>query len=211
MDHQSSSRQSSPAPLPAPPPAPGADRYPALDFANTALTMPGGVRLDLLGSPAQATGWLVDRRLAPPDAELLELCAGRLRTLRDHVRELIAARIDGGAPPASALAALNDALTLAPAVELLGWDEATGPHRVPVHPADRVADHAMARLAADAADLLTGAEADRLAGCGAGDCSRYLLRTHAARHWCSVRCGDRIRAARSYARRTQGSGARIEG
>ncbi|QMU73088.1 ABATE domain-containing protein [Streptacidiphilus sp. P02-A3a] len=198
-------RRPSSQPLPtAPPPAPGADRHVALDFANTTLTMPGGVRLDLLGSPAQATGWLVDHRLAPPDAELMELCAGRLRTLRDHVRELLAARIDDGAPPAPALAALNEALTLAPAVDLLAWDEAAGPRRVRPHPADRIAEHAMARIAADAVDLLTAADADRLAGCGAGDCSRYLLRTHAARHWCSVRCGDRIRAARSYARRTQG-------
>lgn len=31
--------------------------------------------------------------------------------------------------------------------------------------------------------------------------NRYLLR-HGRRHWCSVRCGDRARAARAYARRT---------
>ncbi|MFC7713379.1 CGNR zinc finger domain-containing protein [Nonomuraea recticatena] len=33
-------------------------------------------------------------------------------------------------------------------------------------------------------------------------CNRYLLR-HGRRHWCSIRCGDRARAARAYARRTQ--------
>ena len=200
MDRQ----QPSAGPASAPPPAPGADRYPALDFANTALTMPGGVRLDLLGSPESATAWLVGRRLAPPDAVLMELCAGRLRTLRDQLRQLIAAGIDGGPAPLPALDAVNEALVLAPAVDLLGWDETRGVHRVQAHPADRIAEHAMARIAADAADLLTGEDAAKLAGCGAGDCSRFLLRTHASRHWCSVRCGDRVRAARSYARRTQG-------
>ncbi|MDN5936022.1 MAG: CGNR zinc finger domain-containing protein [Nitrosospira sp.] len=33
---------------------------------------------------------------------------------------------------------------------------------------------------------------------------RFLLKTHGRRQWCSTRCGDRVRAARSYARkRTQ--------
>ncbi|MER5465854.1 hypothetical protein ABT010_35395 [Streptomyces sp. NPDC002668] len=34
------------------PPAPGAEQYPALDFANTAVALPGGQLLDLLGTPA---------------------------------------------------------------------------------------------------------------------------------------------------------------
>ncbi|PNG16566.1 CGNR zinc finger domain-containing protein, partial [Streptomyces cahuitamycinicus] len=52
------------------------------------------------------------------------------------------------------------------------------------------------------ADLLTSPAAERLTACGSPPCNRYLLR-HGRRHWCSTRCGDRARAARAYARRTE--------
>jgi predicted RNA-binding Zn ribbon-like protein len=61
----------------------------------------------------------------------------------------------------------------------------------------------MARLAADAMALVTGPEAESLAPCLAHGCTRWFVRTHAARQWCSNRCGDRVRAARHYARAKQ--------
>ncbi|MFJ5229385.1 ABATE domain-containing protein [Kitasatospora sp. NPDC088391] len=188
---------SSPA---VPAPAPGTDRYPALDFANSLLTLPSGPH-DLLAVPEQATAWLVEHRLAPPDGRVHQVCTDRLRGLRAAVRALLAARVDGGPPTAEALAAVNAALTAAPSAPLLHWDAERGPHRTLPHPADRIADRAMALLAADTADLLTGPDADRLARCGGAPCSRFFVRTHAARHWCSTRCGDRVRAARAYARK----------
>ncbi len=187
----------------APPPAPGAEQYRALDFANTALALPGGQFLDLLGSPEAAKRWLAEHDLAPDDAELHEVCAARLRVLRDRLRELLTSRIGALPAPDEALRAVNDALIGAPAAALLRWDPARGLHRVQTHPTDQIVDHALAVLAADAADLLTGPDAERLAACDSPPCQRYLLRTHARRHWCSVRCGDRARAARAYARRTQ--------
>nr|WP_051966879.1 ABATE domain-containing protein [Kitasatospora mediocidica] len=185
----------------APPPAPGAERHPALDFANSALVLPSG-GLDLLGSPDSAAQWLVERGLAPADARLQEVCAGRLRDFRQQVRALLVSRITALPAPPEALTAVNEALTSVPSAPLLRWDEAQGLHRAQPHPTDRLVDHALAVLAADAADLLTGPDAERLATCGSAPCTRHLLRTHAARHWCSVRCGDRARAARAYARRT---------
>ena len=185
------------------PPAPGAERYLVLDFANSAHVLPGEQVFDLLESPASATGWLVERELASTQAQLQEVCAGRLRDFRDQVRALLAARIAELPAPPEGLAAVNTALTSVPSASLLRWDEAHGLHRAQMHPTDQVVDHALAVLAADAADLLTGSDAERLATCGAVPCRRYLLRTHASRHWCSVRCGDRVRAARAYARRTQ--------
>lgn len=187
----------------APPPAPGAEQYRALDFANAALALPGGQYLDLLGSPEAATRWLVERDLAPTDTELHEVCAARLRALRDQVRALLASRIGALPAPDGALRAVNDALTCAPTAAVLRWDPTLGLHRVQEHPTDQIVDHALAVLATDAADLLTGPDAERLAACDSDPCQRYLLRTHARRHWCSVRCGDRARAARAYARRTQ--------
>ncbi|MBB2915326.1 putative RNA-binding Zn ribbon-like protein [Streptosporangium becharense] len=183
------------------PPAPGAERHLALDFANSTVALPGGQFLDFLGTPAAAGQWLVERGLAPADLGLQEMCAAQLRSLREQIRALLASRVDGRPAPSSALAAVNDALTRAPAASLLHWDPTRGLYRAASHPTTQIVDHALAVLAADAADLLTGPEAERLAACGSAPCSRYLLR-HGRRHWCSTRCGDRARAARAYARRT---------
>ena len=46
-------------------------------------------------------------------------------------------------------------------------------------------------------------QADPVAQCEATSCDRFLLRTHARRCWCSTRCGDRVRAARAYARKLE--------
>jgi predicted RNA-binding Zn ribbon-like protein len=184
------------------PPAPGAERHPALDFANSAVTAPGGQVTDLLATPATAGQWLIEHDLAPAGTELRETCAAQLRSLREQIRSLIASRIAGGEAPPESVAAINDALTRAPAVSLLHWDQERGPYRAASHPTTQIVDHARAVLATDAADLLTGPEAERLTACGSSPCNRYLLR-NGRRHWCSTRCGDRARAARAYLRRTR--------
>ncbi|MFD3565870.1 CGNR zinc finger domain-containing protein [Streptomyces sp. NPDC058667] len=183
------------------PSAPGAERYPALDLANSAIALPGGQFLDVLGTPSGANQWLVDHDLAPADAGLQEICAARLRSLREQVRALLSAQIGGHPAPATALAAVNDALTRVPTASPLSWDAIRGMHRTSPHPIDQIVDQALGILAADAADLLTGPDAERLTACPSTPCNRYLLRA-GRRHWCSVRCGDRARAARAYARRT---------
>lgn len=107
-----------------------------------------------------------------------------------------------GSPPLpAAVNAINDTLTRVPTAPLLAWDDKSGPYRAMPNPTSELVDHALAALAADAADLLTGPEAERLTACASAPCNRYLLR-HGRRHWCSTRCGDRARAARAYARRT---------
>ncbi|MBP2189233.1 ABATE domain-containing protein [Nocardia goodfellowii] len=184
------------------PPAPGAERYLALDFVNSAIALPGGHFLDLLGTPAATNQWLTNRDLAPPDAGVREICVTQLRALREHLRSLFAARVTGLTPVPAALSAVNDALVRVPTAALLYWDEERGPHRAAKCPPHEIIDRTLATLAADAADLLTGPDAEALTTCDSAPCNRYLLR-HGRRHWCSTRCGDRVRAARAYARRTQ--------
>ncbi|WP_434450535.1 ABATE domain-containing protein [Lentzea sp. E54] len=188
------------------PPAPGADRYRSLDFADTAATLPAGQSYDLLAAPESAMRWLAAHDLTTPDVRLYEVCAQRMRMLRAHIRALFAARVDTTTPPEESLRAVNEALTAVPTAPLLAWDGAQGLRRIQAHPTDRAVNHALATLAADAADLLTGPDADILASCGSAPCDRFLLRTHGRRHWCSTRCGDRVRAARAYARRRGASG-----
>jgi predicted RNA-binding Zn ribbon-like protein len=185
-----------------PPPAPGAEDHLALDFVNSAVAVPGGRLVDFLGTPEATNRWLAERGLAPADAGVREMCAARLRSLREHLRALFAARVAGLPAPPSALSAVNDALSRAPTAALLRWDDRNGPYRATPCPTTEILDHVLATLAAGAADLLTGPDADRLTACGSTPCNRYLLR-HGRRHWCSTRCGDRARAARAYARRTR--------
>ncbi|RSM93386.1 hypothetical protein DMB42_52475 [Nonomuraea sp. WAC 01424] len=186
---------------PALPPAPGAEDHVAIDFVNSAVALPGGHFSDLLGTPGATNRWLTEHGLAPADAGVREMCATQLRSLREHLRSLFASRVDGLPPLPSALSAVNDALSRAPSAALLQWDEKHGPYRAAPCPTNEILDRALATLAANAADLLTGPDADRLTACGSSPCNRYLLR-HGRRHWCSVRCGDRARAARAYARRS---------
>lgn len=186
----------------APPPAPGADEYVALAFVNSAVALPGGHFMDLLGTPEATNRWLTEHGLAPADAGVQEMCAAQLRSLREHLRSLCAARVAGLPALPTALSAVNDALSKAPTAALLYWDEKNGPYRAAPCPTDQILGRALATLAANAADLLAGPDAERLTSCGSTPCNRYLLR-HGRRHWCSTRCGDRARAARAYARRTR--------
>lgn len=87
----------------------------------------------------------------------------------------------------------------APTAALLHWDETNGPYRAVLCPPDEILDRALATLAADSADLLTGPDADSLTTCDSLPCTRYLVR-RGRQHWCSTRCGDRARAARAYVR-----------
>lgn len=186
---------------PGPPPAQGEEEHLSLALANSAIALTGGHTVDFLGTPAQANHWLTQRGLAPVDAGMREMCATQLRSLREQIRSLFAARAEGLPALPAAVRAINDAMTRVPTAPLLQWDDETGPYRATPHPTTAILDHALATLAADAADLLTGPDADRLTACGSAPCNRYLLR-YGRRHWCSTRCGDRARAARAYARRT---------
>lgn len=185
------------------PTAPGADDHPSLALVNSAVSLPGGHVADDLGSPAEATAWLVGQRLVPAETALLAYCQDQLSTLRGNLRTLFTARVAGGAPAPEAVESVNRALVKVPSAPLLQYDAGSGLRRVPQHPVTRLVEHAMAQIAEDAAALLTGGQAELIAQCEATSCDRFLLRTHARRCWCSTRCGDRVRAARAYARKLE--------
>ncbi|MFJ8547209.1 CGNR zinc finger domain-containing protein [Streptomyces sp. NPDC093586] len=183
------------------PSAPGEVEHPALALANSAVALPGGHTADLLGTPAQTEQWLTRRDLAPADTGLAETCATQLRSLREQIRSLLASRVAGRPALPAAVTAVNDAMSRVPTASLLVWDEKAGPYRATPHPTTAIVEHALAVIAADAADLLTSADAVRLTTCASPPCNRFLLK-YGRRQWCSTRCGDRARAARAYARRT---------
>ncbi len=180
---------------------PGAQEHPCLALVNSASELPGGKRYDELGSPEAATAWLAARDLIASDSSLQEHCQGRLAAMRADLRDLFTAHTTGDVPTTAAVHALNRALTCAPGALLLRFDPAAGFTRSASHPVTQVVEHVMAVIADDAASLLSGDQAAVLASCEADGCQRFFLRTHARRQWCSTRCGDRVRAARAYARK----------
>ncbi|MFF1254378.1 CGNR zinc finger domain-containing protein [Pseudarthrobacter sp. NPDC058329] len=181
--------------------APGAEEHPSLALVNSANELPGGRRCDELDGPDDAAAWLIAHDLIGPETVLQEHCRGRLASLRADLRDLFTAHATGDVPTAAAVQALNRALTCAPGALLLQFDPAAGFTRSAKHPVTQVVEHVMAVLAEDAASLLSGDQASVLASCEADGCQRFFLRTHARRQWCSTRCGDRVRAARAYARK----------
>ncbi|WP_114854591.1 ABATE domain-containing protein [Brachybacterium sp. YJGR34] len=180
---------------------PGVQEHPSLALVDSEVRTGRGGARDELETPEALRAWLLERDLIDPGAELFEHCRGRIVRLRADLRELFAARATAHAPSVGAIEALNRALTSAPGTLLLHYEPATGFVRGADHPATQVIEHVMALMAEDAAALLSGEEGDLLALCGADGCERFYLRTHARRQWCSTRCGDRMRAARAYARR----------
>jgi predicted RNA-binding Zn ribbon-like protein len=59
---------------------------------------------------------------------------------------------------------------------------------------------ALAQVAVAAIELFGGEDAARLRPCYAPGCVLYFVKTHPRRAWCSVACGNRVRAARHYQR-----------
>ena len=186
------------APLP---PAPGEDQHVSLALCNTIWSSWNGKQTDDLSTPQAATRWLVDRGLVPAETQLLTYCQELLSSLRGHIRSLVSARVEGQPPSAATLEQINHALTAAPSARLLFWDDDGILRRRTAHAVSQLVEHAMAQIADDAADLVAGEHAELLAQCQASPCDRFFLRTHGRRQWCSTRCGDRVRAARAYARR----------
>lgn len=183
------------------PPAPGVSEHPCLALANSIVTLPGGQRVDELNSPENATAWLVTHDLAPVGTGLLSYCQLQLTDLRESLRQVLESRSEGVAPDPGTLEGINRALTAVPSAALLKYDPNKGLLRVANHPTTQLVNHAMAHIAEDAAALLTGADAHRIARCASAPCDRFMVRTHARRQWCSERCGARQRANRSYARK----------
>jgi predicted RNA-binding Zn ribbon-like protein len=182
--------------------APGEAGHPALALANSRRAGSAGA-VDELASLGSLRRWLAAQGLSAEGADRAALVF--LRELRAAIRELLLARIEGRAPAAPALAAVNAAASAAPTAPRLVWGDEPREERN----AAGVAGAALAGalLASDAIALVSGPAHTDLRACEAPGCMRLLLKDHPRRHWCSTRCGDRVRASRYYHRHRKGSTA----
>ncbi|WP_181359380.1 ABATE domain-containing protein [Streptomyces sporangiiformans] len=182
-------------------PVPGEERYVSLALVNTRFTLSHGT-VDLLDDAEAAHLWLVRHELLRDRVALNGRQFGRLLGLRESLRPLFEACAARAVPPGESLDTLNSALAAAPSTPRLAWTS-DGPHRADEPDTGNPTAAALSLLAEDATELLTGSEADQLTECAAQGCARWFLRSHAARRWCTTKCGNRVRAARAYAARKE--------
>ncbi|GAA3159271.1 CGNR zinc finger domain-containing protein [Streptomyces ramulosus] len=183
--------------------APGEGSHVSLALINTAFALPSGP-FEELSDAAAAHAWLTGRELIAPEVAVGAREMTQLHALRETLRALFEARIDGTTPGSRVLESVNAALARAPGVRTVRWVEGAGLVAAERRSGAGGVGAALSRLAEDGVDLLTGGEAGKLSRCGARGCVRLFIRSHAARRWCSDRCGNRVRAARHYAGRGGG-------
>ena len=164
----------------------------ALDLANTA-----SAGRDDIATPLRLAAWLErERHHLPPTDHDTGARLGRFLALRGAIRELIAARVVGVAPPGGAIDAINEASASAPFYPVLvrDWE---GDRRLVSSDATGAI---LAAIARSAMELVAGGAGERVSECAARGCGRFFVAARADRRWCSAACGNRSRVARHYAR-----------
>ena len=167
-----------------------------LDFAITLVDRYGTAPRDLVETPALLRSWLAEWGLSP-SGSVSDEDVGRARTLREALHGLARAAATGQAVAPDDVRVVNASLAEAAAVELRrsGTTLAVG------RPA--TTQQALARLAHQAVDDLTGPNRSRLRACGDDGCSGIFLDPTGRRRWCSDEtCGvkARVRAHRARAK-----------
>ncbi|MEU4571497.1 CGNR zinc finger domain-containing protein [Nonomuraea sp. NPDC023979] len=172
----------------------------ALDLVNTRASTPAG-DVDFLGTADGLGVWLARQsdRLGGLPQPLTADGLAAVHRLRAHVEAAVTAVVAGQAPPAAAVAALNEAARAAPIHLFLGGSGVET--RRDAAPLDRL----LAELAEAAITLLGTPGASRIRSCEAPGCRMLFLPAHPRRRWCSPElCGNRVRVARHYERARSG-------
>ena len=194
----------------------------ALDFLNTKELVSGSLT-DHFEKPDDAFDWLGvrglihvelldrERRRAAEDPETGARALGRIRRVRDALRELTDAVVERRKASPSALAEVNRAIRAREIIELEPTDDGVRVgHR---HVGDPI-DDALARLAEPIVHEISGGRPERLRICDNDTC-RWVFYDGSPtgrRRWCSMAsCGNRAKAARHRARVKAGMKAEYDG
>ncbi|MFI9365160.1 CGNR zinc finger domain-containing protein [Kitasatospora sp. NPDC053057] len=169
----------------------------AVAFANTLVATRGKVR-DTLAAPEDLTAWLAPDAPGAAAAALGDADLAAFRTLRDAIRAVLRALVDGEPAPAAEVEQINEASAAAPRWPVLTADGAG--YAVTRHTDRAPVPAALGALAHDTAALLTGPLAADLRACHGPGCVQFFVKDHPRREWCGPGCGNRARAARHYHR-----------
>ena len=179
----------------------------ALDFLNTRELVSGSL-VDHLETPAHAFDWLAARNLVHPelldrerrraldDPETGQRTLGRVRRVRDALREVTDAVAERRRAAPAALAEVNRAIRAREVIELeQAEDGVRVGHR---HVGDPV-DDALARLAEPIVHEISNGRPERFRICDNETCRWVFFDASPTgrRRWCSMAsCGNRAKARR---------------
>jgi predicted RNA-binding Zn ribbon-like protein len=154
-------------------------------------------QVDALDSPARLRAWLRLNGMEPSGA-VTEADLAQVREVREALHRLAVAAVNDE-PPSGADVRLIDAVLRADTPLQLRragtWLTTARPATVP---------EALARLARDAVQDLTGPQRAQLHACGDDTCSGIFRDSTGRRRWCSDQtCGNRIRVRAHRARARQ--------
>jgi predicted RNA-binding Zn ribbon-like protein len=142
----------------------------SLAFANTGV--PSGDAADAAG---QLTAWLQQHGLLDGDGEVTRAELARFRMLRDAVRNVLHARVEGRAPDSSAVRVIDAAALAAPGTTIGVWDDDGSVSRGWRSTGGDPLDRAAATIAADVVDVVVD-HGERLGLDGDGADARLVLR-----------------------------------
>jgi predicted RNA-binding Zn ribbon-like protein len=167
-----------------------------LDFAITNLGRYTGTPVDLIDTPERLRAWLTQWGLAPTGGVSADDVESA-QALREALHRLARAAATGSAPTPQDVRVVDRCLADDAPLRLRRQGKSVTASR------PRTTGEALARLARQAVDDLSGPNAARLRTCGDVECSGVFADPTGRRRWCSDdRCGVkvRVRAHRARAR-----------
>lgn len=176
------------------------------DWLDFAITLVGryDVPVDLVDAPDRLRAWLTQWGLAPTGAVTADDVVAA-QTLREALHRLARASALHTPQATRDIRVVDESLSYDVPVRLRRDDEGVAARR------PRTTREALARLARQAVDDLTGPNAARLRACGDEECSGIFVDPTGRRRWCSdERCGvkARVRAHRARSRESRGAASR---
>ncbi|GAA3038520.1 CGNR zinc finger domain-containing protein [Kitasatospora sp. NPDC058063] len=168
--------------------------HPALDFAAT-LRARRTVRFEMFVTPERLNAWYLDCGLVDTITPGDEHDVREATTVREAIYRLVTNRRLDEAFDREALAVLNAAARKPPVTPQLTM---TGRHN------EATPEQALATVARQAVELLSGPDVPLMKECGNPECTRvYIDRSRGMRRqWCGMEsCGNKIKAAAYRARK----------
>jgi predicted RNA-binding Zn ribbon-like protein len=171
-----------------------------LDLLATVGSAYGAEPVERLTGPPVLQRWLSRHGLVP-EQPLTDADVASARALRETLRPLTLAVLDGAPVPAEPLAALQHWLDADAPLRAIERNGRPAPAPAPTPAA------ALARVARQALEHLGGPEVEHLHACADADCRMAFLDPGGRRRWCAPEtCGvrARVRAHRARARDARG-------
>ncbi len=162
-----------------------------------------GKPVERLSSTTRLNEWLSHEGLIEQPLELTEDDVMQVRIFREALYRLTCAVLGGGDVLVEDVQLVNQIACLPTPVPQLSLDPTTAKHVTRSFSSRQTLNGALAVVAQEAIDLLTGEQVSKLRMCEANDCAMIFIDTSQGhrRQWCSNRCGNRLRVTAHRARR----------